>query len=354
MYKNKKPLLFTLVFLCVCAALWLSINMHTKQKLLQKSDNIELIQLTNSIKKEEIFFTESVEEITKKESIEEESTEEAVGDEGPDGLEIVSALPLAGEEAYNMLMSACGEIDFYGEFQMGDRSLYHAYLENYIQLFQGQRNVYCMETKTEISIGELDLAEAEDGESGFGHKYYRYLYFDADGDEKPEMVLTDAGMCYVFKYIAESDKIVLLYATPYPTYEYVYGSRRMYFLNLREPGIIEVRLMNQYFQKERYVIFISAVTYTGENAEKTKVYAVSLPAYYNSEKQTAYVSDMMTEKMKEGAYENGETWIFHVTKEQFEELTDTFFQSFNTEDTRRDKVEYTYEELLDGVKGGAL
>ena len=118
MYKNKKPLLFTLVFLCVCAALWLSINMHTKQKLLQKSDNIELIQLTNSIKKEEIFFTESVEEITKKESIEEESTEEAVGDEGPDGLEIVSALPLAGEEAYNMLMSACGEIDFYGEFQI--------------------------------------------------------------------------------------------------------------------------------------------------------------------------------------------------------------------------------------------
>ena len=304
MYKNKKPLLFTLVFLCVCAALWLSINMHTKQKLLQKSDNIELIQLTNSIKKEEIFFTESVEEITKKESIEEESTEEAVGDEGPDGLEIVSALPLAGEEAYNMLMSACGEIDFYGEFQMGDRSLYHAYLENYIQLFQGQRNVYCMETKTEISIGELDLAEAEDGESGFGHKYYRYLYFDADGDEKPEMVLTDAGMCYVFKYIAESDKIVLLYATPYPTYEYVY--------------------------------------------------AVSLPAYYNSEKQTAYVSDMMTEKMKEGAYENGETWIFHVTKEQFEELTSTFFQSFNTEDTRRDKVEYTYEELLAGVKGGTL
>ena len=173
-------------------------------------------------------------------------------------------------------------------------------------------------------------------------------------DEKPEMVLTDAGMCYVFKYIAESDKIVLLYATPYPTYEYVYGSRRMYFLNLREPGIIEVRLMNQYFQKERYVIFISAVTYTGENAEKTKVYAVSLPAYYNSEKQTAYVSDMMTEKMKEGAYENGETWIFHVTKEQFEELTSTFFQSFNTEDTRRDKVEYTYEELLAGVKGGTL
>ncbi len=112
--------------------------------------------------------------------------------------------------------------------------------------------------------------------------------------------------------------------------------------------------MNQYFQKERYVIFISAVTYTGENAEKTKVYAVSLPAYYNSEKQTAYVSDMMTEKMKEGAYENGETWIFHVTKEQFEELTSTFFQSFNTEDTRRDKVEYTYEELLAGVKGGTL
>ena len=89
---------------------------------------------------------------------------------------------------------------------MGDISLYHVYLESYIQLFQGQRDVYHVETKTEIPIGELGLAEAEKGERGFGHKYYRYLYFDADGDEKPEMVLTDAGVCYVFKYIAKQIK----------------------------------------------------------------------------------------------------------------------------------------------------
>ena len=44
---------------------------------------------------------------------------------------------------------------------MGDISLYHVYLESYIQLFQGQRDVYHVETKTEIPIGELGLAEAE-------------------------------------------------------------------------------------------------------------------------------------------------------------------------------------------------
>ena len=257
MYKHKKFLLLTLVFPCVCAVLWLSVNIYTKQKCIQKSDNI--LPIENSNRKEEKFYKESVEE-----NAEEERIEEEAGDEEPDGLEVVSALPFADEETYRMLMSACGEIEFSGEFQMGDISLYHVYLESYIQLFQGQRDVYHVETKTEIPIGELGLAEAEKGERGFGHKYYRYLYFDADGDEKPEMVLTDAGVCYVFKYIAETDKMVLLYATPYPTYEYIYGSRRMYFLNLREPGIMEVYLMDQYFQKEQYVIFINEVIDTGE------------------------------------------------------------------------------------------
>ena len=52
---------------------------------------------------------------------------------------------------------------------------------------------------------------------------------------------------------------------------------------------------------------------------------------------------------RQGYYdESRELFFFHVTEEQYNELTNSFFEAYSELDIKRREVTYTYEELIEG------
>ena len=72
-------------------------------------------------------------------------------------------------------------------------------------------------------------------------------------------------------------------------------------------------------------------------------YLVSFPVYTDQNKRI----ELGNEIKRQGYYdESRELFFFHVTKEQYNELTNSFFDEYSKLDMKQEQVTYTYKELF--------
>lgn len=260
-------------------------------------------------------------------------------------------LDFVDDGTYEIIKEAYDAIDWNVEFETGNIEQYDFYKKKYKELLDGKTKFLRIEKYTYSEVSEWmylyellnmdenynpsDLFNGDD--HGFG-----LFFFDVDGDELPELCVTEhvgAGAihgAYIYKYEIDSDKIVLLKMYNGPVSQLlgtqtigVYWEDRQFRLEkfgLDQKDEMTVEFMNDFFYSDR-----------------DSNYLVSFPVYADQDKRI----ELDAKVKRQGYYdESRELFFFHVTEEQYNELTNSFFDAYSELDMKREQVTYTYEELF--------
>lgn len=241
-------------------------------------------------------------------------------------------LPYVSEAVYEVIKEAYDGIDFYGELETGDTSLYGEYLGKYHKLLRDGGTVLNKETGEEISVA--DLREYL-GYNEWSELYY--YFFDIDGDARPELVIDDARGCYIIDYNPEKTEFVLWYPSMAGSRFCVLGSGKLgwngnsssRFCQLNGKGEEELEL--QFWRRA-----ISA---------RVQVCLIALPKYREDDKKIT-----VTEEMKQNGFyvRSSDQWYFRVTEKQYDELTRSYWEAYEDYGLKSWwEKRYSYEELFD-------
>lgn len=251
-------------------------------------------------------------------------------------------LPYADTETFAFLRDAYADVDFSGEFERGDLSTYPRYLDAFYQLFCGDALLTDRETGEAMLLSDFRFFEdfflsEEVEDRGWSKKdRYSFYFFDMDGDGAPELTVYQFAVGYVvLDYDEETDAFTIWYDAEACWYGLV-GSRKMLwawdgrylaFYQLDENGDAACET------------FCGSMYYNGEEA----VYLVMLPNYAREEERIFVPEDIRAQ----GRYSRSdEQWCFRVTGEQYEEITDAFWDAYESCYEQKDLETYTYEELF--------
>ena len=260
-------------------------------------------------------------------------------------------LDFVDDGTYEIIKEAYDAIDWNVEFETGNIEQYDFYKKKYKELLDGKVKFLKTEKCTYSEVREWmylyeflntdenynpsDLFDGDD--YGFG-----LYFFDVDGDELPELCVTEhvgAGAihgAYIYKYEIDSDRIVLLKTYNGPVSQLlgtqtigVYWEDRQFRLEkfgLDQKDEMTVEFMNDFFYSD------------GDSN-----YLVSFPVYADWDKKI----ELDAKVKRQGYYdESRELFFFHVTEEQYNNLTNLFFDAYSELDMKRRQVTYTYEELF--------
>ncbi len=236
------------------------------------------------------------------------------------------------KETYVFLKKTYDEIDFTGEYQMGNLELYEEYINEYKKLVDNEITFTEPETGTAYYLKEYGGLKVYNNEE-FEPDKFRYYLFDMDGDATPELCIWDTET-YIFKYHSDSGKMELWNEIPFYNMQ-IHGTKafswnwegvRYGFERIDERG---EEIFDVYFLVEA----------SWSNGIET--YMVAMPFYNGKQVE-------MPKEMEEQGYfseENG-LYLYQVTEEQFDELTQDYFKALKESDEEREKVTFTYEELF--------
>lgn len=240
-------------------------------------------------------------------------------------------LPYVSESVYEVLKEAYDGIDFYGELETGDTSLYGEYLEKYHKLLQDGGSVLNKETGEEIPV--TDFREYL-GYNDWSELYY--YFFDMDQDAQPELIIDDARGCYIIDYNSEKTEFSLWYPSMAGSRFLVLGSGKLCwngnsssrFCQLDREGEEELEL--QFWRRA-----ISA---------RVQVCLIALPNYKEADKKIT-----VTEEMKQNGFyvRSAGQWYFRVTENQYNELTHAYWEAYHDYGLVWWEKRYSYEELFD-------
>lgn len=238
------------------------------------------------------------------------------------------------EETFTFFKEVYGNIDFYGEFEMGDLTLYDAYIKAYKKLVCNEIPFIAPETGEEHYIEEYIDPAVYGGQIFDPHEFVYYLV-DMDGDDTPELCVWKYST-YIFKYDASHGKMIL-WDTIDSSWERIHGTgelcwnwegTRHTLCRLDENGEI---IFGVYFMEEA----------TWSNGKET--FMVTVPFYADENKKIE-----ITQEMKDQAYysEEEDLYFFNVTEEQYHELTEDFFEAHDISEEKLKTIGYTYDELF--------
>lgn len=238
------------------------------------------------------------------------------------------------DETFEMLRAAYEEVDFSGEFELGDPELYDEYREKYWRMLQNNGPVMDKETGRMMSITDLD--------SDFDYnnwKEFYYYFYDVDGDGAPELgIYSFARFIYLFDYDEETDQFRVWFEMGGYYYRLV-GTRKVMFSNLRTDN--EFYLLDENGDFECVTIFNYDFR-SGRNDEARFLRIVMLPFHADKKVEP-------TQGMKEnGIYVRYRgDWYFRLTDEQKEKFTDVYQAYYDALESEKDgEVCYKYEELF--------
>lgn len=258
-------------------------------------------------------------------------------------------LPYVDAEAFAFLRDAYADVDFSGEFERGDLDTYPRYLGAFYQLFCGDALLTDRETGEAMPLSDFPFFEdfflSEEVEDGARSKKNRYsfYFFDMDGDKAPELTVYQFAEGYVvLDYDEGTDAFTIWYDAEACWYGLV-GSRKMLwawdgrylaFYQLDENGDAACET------------FCGSMYYDGEEA----VYLVMLPTYAKEEERL-----IVPDKIRaQGRYSRrDEQWCFRVTGDQYGEITDAFWDAYESCYEQKDLETYTYEELFGALEAEA-
>ncbi|MDE6214309.1 MAG: hypothetical protein K2M70_12645 [Lachnospiraceae bacterium] len=239
------------------------------------------------------------------------------------------------EEFYAEIKDIYKSIDFTASFDPGDVTKYGLYKKKFKEFMDGERTVRIKETGEEQYIYEMAefRMDFEPGEYDAGK--YCYYFFDINGDEDPELCVTNkARFVYAFQYNEEQDQIVLWE-------EYIssaislMGTQKLAFGGWSGEGMIRE---DENGDRVFFVLFKVEGGRRYQNDIEEYGYLVSLPEYI----------ELRNEMIEQAIYDEAdERYYFRVTEEQFEELTKDYYDARKAMHTALDEVTYTYTELFD-------
>lgn len=239
------------------------------------------------------------------------------------------------DKLYEEIKDIYKSIDFSASFEPGDVTKYDLYKEKFKEFMDGERTVRFKETGEVQYIYEMAefRMDFEPGEYDAGK--YSYYFFDINGDEDPELCVTNkARFIYVFQYNEEQDQIVLWKEYISSTISLM-GTQKLGFGGWLGEGLIRLDENGDY-------VFIVLFKVEGGRSYRNEIedygYLVSLPEYIELR------NDMIEQAIY---FEAEESYYFRVTEEQFEELTKDYYDARKAMHAALDEVTYTYAELFD-------
>lgn len=244
------------------------------------------------------------------------------------------------EKLYAEIKDICQNIDFTASFDPGDVTKYDLYKEKYKEFIDGERTVRIKETGEEQYIYDMDGLEEFKKAVELGKlaaDRYKYYFFDINGEEAPELCVTDkARYTYVFQYDEERDQIVLWKDYSATLTLFFMGTQKLGFAGgLAGHGFISID------ENGDRVFFIRFKVEGGapySNDMGDYGYLVSLPEYI----------ELRDDMIEQAVYDKAdERYYFRVTEEQFEELTKEYENEAKASYAALDAVTYTYTELFD-------
>lgn len=244
------------------------------------------------------------------------------------------------EEIFETIKTAYKKIDFFAEFKKGNIDVYGFYKEKYLQLIKNEVPFKDREIKQQLFFDDLDEVK-KDSHYGEGIDSYLYVLFDMDGDDMPELCVTDeTRFRYVFKYIPATDELVLwcrLEATWYG----LIGTQKIYW---NRGGDHHVFYKTSKDGAYEYTVYFFKNTITNRETEQLEhVYMVALPEYKNKEHQV----EINDEMRHQGYYdENLKIYYFRVNEEQYFQLVADYFTSYELSQKNIKEVTYTFDELF--------
>lgn len=245
------------------------------------------------------------------------------------------AVDYVDEKLYAEIKDIYKSIDFTVSFDPGDVTKYDLYKAKFKKFMDGERTVWIKETGKEQYIYEMEefRMDFEPGEYDAGK--YSYYFFDINGDEDPELCVTNkARFVYAFQYDEEQDQIVLWKEYISSTISLM-GTQKLAFGGWLGEGLIRLdengdHVFSVFFKVEGGRSYRNEIEDYG--------YLVSLPEYIELR------NDMIEQAIY---FEAEESYYFRVTEEQFEELTKDYYDARKAMHAALDEVTYTYTELFD-------
>lgn len=271
-------------------------------------------------------------------------------------------VPCVDDETFAIIRDAYAKIDFNGEFETGEPEVYEEYRQKFWELMQGEGMILNRETGEECSIFEfLEESFSDDGEkyAPENHEYTYYLY-DLNGDGCPELGIREGRfLTYFLSYDKETDQFYLWYQME--GYRPLGVRKGMYsFINQLTYSFSEgaYLLLDENADMECRTYFFSQWT------DEETLYMVMLPIYADKERE----ADVTQEMKEQGVYihsagciqslgnlpSRGEQddmyldgqWFFRVTREQYDELIDSYLAAYRKWNQQKCEVQYSYEELF--------
>lgn len=240
------------------------------------------------------------------------------------------------EDVYTDIKEAYSDMEWSSEFERGNVGLYDSYKEIFRGLVDNKRSYYNPRTGENLFL--KDYLGTEDYSDFPELKFY---FFDMDQDGYPELCLKDMRFLLIFKYDSERDRFLLWTNYMENSYFSLMGSRTVLYDRFETSQI--------FYKLDEHGRIIYSVrfeerSYGKEEEEETQIaYFVLLPEYEEEDKQIE-----ITDEMKQYGYVDADTgtYYFRVTEEQYNELTEEFYQAKQLAEQEIEKVTYTYDELF--------
>lgn len=241
------------------------------------------------------------------------------------------------DEGYRELEQLYAQVDFTSYFIKTNPDMYSHYIEKYRQLVNNEISFYETDTDEKYYLNQYRMLDEE--YSQYTLDELTFFFFDMDEDGRPELGVTKYEMgshmkrfIYFFKYKEETDKMIVWYRTE-STYDWLIGSKKLGWQNYRYYDFIQ---LDENGDSEIWLEFIRDDFFT--NGEM--LYLVTSPRDKSGRL-------MISEEMKRQGFPTEMGWYyFQVTEEQFDELTERFFQVEEESKENINEVSYTYEELF--------
>lgn len=244
--------------------------------------------------------------------------------------------PCVDDKTFAVIREAYAEVNFNGEFETGDPEVYDEYRWRFWELLQGRGGIWDPEAGEDLTILEFleesfDLDEYDPTKS-----QYIYYFYDMDGDGCPDLGICETQSLSFLRYEKEIDRFSVWYDEMGGWY-YPLGTRkgicapnsgtRCSYILFDKNADTECET---YFFHEYY-------------SRREDLYMVMLPVYADKEQEVEVTQEMKAQ----GAYVcSAGQWFFRVTEEQYDELTDPYFEAYWKGHHEREDVQYSYDELF--------
>ena len=250
-------------------------------------------------------------------------------------------LPYADDETFEMIKTAYEQVDFFGEFELGDQGVYDAYKEKYKELLENDGLVFNPETGISVPFSQMDYNIEE-----YGLQAFTYYFFDIDGDELPELIVYHRYVydMYVLDYDSEKDEYSVWYHRGTRGYSFI-GTKKVQW----QQGFkkyLTFYLLDESGKEACETFFFHEKLIYEQDSKQVCLAVVMLPKYAEEEKNTK-----LTETMKsQGIYTRLDgQWYFRITDEQYDELAKPYWEAYDIAEEKIKEVTYTYEELFGGM-----